>query len=349
MMRPRTYPACTNRTFGLTKPIPLTPRKLTPDLLSSTSRSIALVAYGCYVWRYCWHGGALSKPKHLSFSSHSHSSLISKVENGCHDPEKFSGKENRPFHDDEEALVRIRLGRALRTLQDDIPAFFDTGLTDTTIYDPDLIFRDPCHEQFSHIVIKGRTTYLGLSTLLRWLLRIYYASIDVGIIRLVQFRGPFGGGTDTGSGNSLNTSPSSSVLHYTIQNTSAFAPHNFKQMAFTPFDSKVLRSTSAQAVENSRLGSVEPEIEDHAMRLMVRWVFEAVPRHQVLLSYIDPLYIKPSVFEGIFVYTFNEKGFITEHVLQSVYPCPPLLAMCRWWFRGSPPSPGGAELPTLNS
>ncbi|KAI8846948.1 hypothetical protein BC829DRAFT_254066 [Chytridium lagenaria] len=233
----------------------------------------------------------------------------------------YSDQERRVSHDEEEANARIRLGRAVRTLEEDIPNFFEGGFSDTSIYHPSLVFRDPCHSQLSNIVIEGRSIYLGLAVILRWMIRIYYGSIDVDIVRLVQFRGPYGGGG--GDGPSLTSVNSVASLHiikcHDLHLHLQQSPYSTGIQQFTSNAPYPINSTQLQPRE-SRLP--EQAGDDHSVRLMVRWVFQAVPRHQIILSNFNPLSIKPSVFEGVFVYKFDEQGFIVEHVLQSVYPCP---------------------------
>ncbi|KAJ3118868.1 hypothetical protein HDU96_007610 [Phlyctochytrium bullatum] len=226
---------------------------------------------------------------------------------------------------------RLRLGHAVLTLQDDIPNFFHSGLSDTSIYHPSLVFRDPCHESLSHIVVRGRPTYLSLANLLRWTVRLYYETVDVEIIRMVQFRGPYGNDNDGGGA-------SNGATHFV---SSTECPSHGQPPTNQPLTKFSLDNDPHPA----------PPDDDTSTRLMVRWVFEAVPRHQALLSYINPLHLKPSVFEGVFIYRFDEEGYIVEHVLQSVYPCPPLLAACRWWFKtkaSTRATGGGAEVPTLH-
>ncbi|KAJ3097954.1 hypothetical protein HDU97_004411 [Phlyctochytrium planicorne] len=233
-------------------------------------------------------------------------------------------------------MARIRIGHAIGILQEDIPNFFETGLTDTNIYHSSLMFRDPCHEQLSHIVIKGKSSYLISATVLRWLLRIYYDSIDIDIIRMTQYRGPAGGGKDGQENGNGDVKIHINEIDVDRAKTTVAA------------DTAVPGSLKFSENPERLLENEDPE--DTSVRLMVRWVFEAVPRHQALLASINPLYVKPSVFEGVFVYRFSDQGYIVEHVLQSVYPCPPLLAMCRWWFKGNASQAGGsgAEVPTLH-
>ncbi|KAJ3120740.1 hypothetical protein HK101_006885 [Irineochytrium annulatum] len=49
-------------------------------------------------------------------------------------------------------------------------------------------------------------------------------------------------------------------------------------------------------------------------RLLVRWVFEAVPRWQLILGYINPFKVpKVTVYEGVFVYSQHRKMIFPTH------------------------------------
>ncbi|KAJ3022742.1 hypothetical protein HKX48_005369 [Thoreauomyces humboldtii] len=69
------------------------------------------------------------------------------------------------------------------------------------------------------------------------------------------------------------------------------------------------------------------------MQLVVRWIFEGTPRIMAATG-AHPV---RSVYEGVFVYTFDSDGLISEHRLAQIHPEPP--EVVSWLARvfGVPP------------
>lgn len=65
---------------------------------------------------------------------------------------------------------------AIASLQDDLPQFFQNGLTEHAIYSPDIVLSDPHYTKLS---IHGRTPYLAISQMLKWSTNSYYDDISV--------------------------------------------------------------------------------------------------------------------------------------------------------------------------
>ncbi len=70
----------------------------------------------------------------------------------------------------------------------------------------------------------------------------------------------------------------------------------------------------------------KPTFPLHAFKeykLYVRWIFEATPR----------LSNETSCYEGVFVYVFDEKGYIKEHVILRIHPNPNKINAFNWIMR----------------
>ncbi|TPX62030.1 hypothetical protein SpCBS45565_g07103 [Spizellomyces sp. 'palustris'] len=75
----------------------------------------------------------------------------------------------------------------------------------------------------------------------------------------------------------------------------------------------------------------ELDLDGSGARLVVRWIFEGTPRHQLIANNMDILATPRSVYEGVFVYVFDDEGLIKEHRLEAIHPSPPLFSGYRWW------------------
>ncbi|KAI9014624.1 hypothetical protein BC832DRAFT_589127 [Gaertneriomyces semiglobifer] len=89
------------------------------------------------------------------------------------------------------------------------------------------------------------------------------------------------------------------------------------------------RGSHDQSSDASISGTEGEEGED--LKLVVRWIFEGTPRHLLIANNWDILASQRSVYEGVFVYTFNKDGLIKEHRLEAIHPSPPLFNSYRWW------------------
>ncbi|KAI9283139.1 hypothetical protein BY458DRAFT_495535 [Sporodiniella umbellata] len=75
----------------------------------------------------------------------------------------------------------LKVGFAIATLQDDLPRFFQKGLTDHSIYSPDIVLSDPNYTKLS---LHGRTAYIGIAQMLKWSTNMYFDNIDLSITRM---------------------------------------------------------------------------------------------------------------------------------------------------------------------
>ncbi|KAI8886206.1 hypothetical protein K501DRAFT_331334 [Backusella circina FSU 941] len=75
----------------------------------------------------------------------------------------------------------LRVGYAIASLQDDLPHFFQQGLTEHDIYSPDIVLSDPHYTKLS---IHGRTAYLSMAQMLRWSTSLYFDDITVEITKM---------------------------------------------------------------------------------------------------------------------------------------------------------------------
>ncbi|CDH49066.1 predicted protein [Lichtheimia corymbifera JMRC:FSU:9682] len=75
----------------------------------------------------------------------------------------------------------LRIGFAIRVLQDELPQFFQHGLKEHSIYSQHIVLSDP---HYTRLSVPGRTAYLGIAETLRWSLRLYFDDILFEITRL---------------------------------------------------------------------------------------------------------------------------------------------------------------------
>lgn len=263
------------------------------------------------------------------------------------------------------------VGRATEVLRSDLPDFFLPlshggtllGLSDRTIYSPSVSFSDPFHDRVesisnittkndnnrssrSSLTVTGRIPYTILAATVRAMCVAWFHEPQLDVVRMTQVKGPVrkehlddiypgeqrldptavsGGDGGGGSGHlpqSLRPSPSDVA-----------DPSGSRSRAW--------RSRSSG---DGTLGSLYAP-EDEAIRLVVRWVFEGTPRHQYLFHAlkIRQSVPEPILYEGVFVYRFDDDGFIDNHRLQSLFPSPPIPGFCKFWWakrdRDFAPSP----------
>ncbi|KAI9094865.1 hypothetical protein DFS34DRAFT_627486, partial [Phlyctochytrium arcticum] len=71
--------------------------------------------------------------------------------------------------------------------------------------------------------------------------------------------------------------------------------------------------------------------------LKIRWMFEGTSRISLLLNGMDASTAPRSIYEGLFIYSFDRDGFISEHRIEGIHPSPPLMSGYRWWRGYSDP------------
>ncbi|KAI9358900.1 hypothetical protein DFJ73DRAFT_135126 [Zopfochytrium polystomum] len=227
------------------------------------------------------------------------------------------------------------IGRATEVLRHELPDFFQpvsnggtmTGLGDKSIYARRVTFSDPFH--IRGFIVRGRTAYAFLAGMLRFACIAYFQEPAVDIVRMVQIKGPLRG-----------------------EHLDDVFLGEWGRPGDGDRDSDGLDGSASPGLQRRRAWRRE-EVDDggdddQAIRLVVRWVFEGTPRHQLLFSSIWPKSAVPVVYEGVFVYRFDADGLIDNHRLQSMFPSPPMLAFCKWFKRDmSSRGTTGAEVPTF--
>ncbi|KAI8928347.1 hypothetical protein BC831DRAFT_448937 [Entophlyctis helioformis] len=207
----------------------------------------------------------------------------------------------------------LNVGKATQVLRDDLPHFFEAGLSHTAdLYARDIVFSEPVH---SHAHISGLTSYRALAEAVRVSAKCVFEDVAFDVVGVRQTRGWDGevlgrldglgsnGSGDGSSGSELDRTPGVDGGSGGIGNGA---------------------SGSSSSGGNGD-GLV---LEHEQVKVVVRWLFAGRPRVSALMA-------SPSVveYEGVFVYGFDAHGRINSHVLQSIYPAPPVLEMCRWFKR----------------
>lgn len=172
----------------------------------------------------------------------------------------------------------INVGTATRILRDELPNFFERGLTTLDIYSKDVAFVEPYH---LHFRCSGRRWYKHLASTARAALNMYFVEAEINVVKMQQVRDSSLGDSTEGRGDDRGFSETG---------------------------------------------------PDHAeLRLVVRWIFEGTPRHLLIANSMDILATPRSVYEGVFVYVFDEQGLIKEHRLEAIHPTPTVFNQLRWW------------------
>ncbi|KAJ3057143.1 hypothetical protein HK097_000071 [Rhizophlyctis rosea] len=223
--------------------------------------------------------------------------LLDPSNTGPRNSNNYSSPQRTPNSEDHPDF-HINVGTAIRTIREELPHFFSHGLHNMDIYSEAITFAEPYHLQLK---CRGRKTYGAIASVSRAALRLYFDSGTVDIIKITQVRGSGGIRGDDDS----PTSPDDSQPTHKSPESEPSSP------------------------SSSSISSYEP------LRLIVRWIFEGTPRHLLIANAGDSLNTPRSVYEGVFVYTFDKEGRIADHTLQSIYPSPPLFNGVKW-FRGAP-------------
>ncbi|KAI8340576.1 hypothetical protein BC941DRAFT_417615 [Chlamydoabsidia padenii] len=177
----------------------------------------------------------------------------------------------------------LRIGYAITILQDELPQFFNQGLKAHDIYSQHVVLSDP---HYTRLSIKGKTAYLGIAEMLRWSLGCYFDKVDFEIIRMRVVPDKPSDPTSPPPPPPPITPTSSTTLNY--------------------------NSSSTTYRPSSNVRSLE-----------IRWQLKATP-HTFLPKYIthsDDNSIIRQV-DGVFVYTFDNQGYICEHKIQRIEPTP---------------------------
>ncbi|KAI8098611.1 uncharacterized protein BX664DRAFT_319158 [Halteromyces radiatus] len=252
-------------------------------------------------------------------------------------------RDNRP---DE---YELRIGYAITVLQDELPRFFDQGLQVQDIYSQQVVLSDP---HYTRLSIKGKTAYIGIAEMLRWSLGCYFDSMNLEIIRM-RVLPDRPNGDDITSSSSPPSSPSSS------SSCSYITSFRHQQISSNPWSlhllSKPMEDGSYQrhhhsrpyaSVANNIMSSHIRSLEDglslsssvlptsssllsssvstnrpssNVRSLEIRWQLQAKP-HSFFFQ--RQAASKIHQVEGVFIYTFDQQGYICEHKIQRIEPSP---------------------------
>jgi hypothetical protein len=205
--------------------------------------------------------------------------------------------------------------KAIRTIRADLPLFFERGLSDTSIYSPNLLLTDPHH---TRLHVRGKHIYLGIANLLRWSLIWYFDDLT---LELVKFYVVDNGGEDEDKSEQNIYFEDAIKDEYFNQQLSK-SQHKEVNLLKTP---TLCFSTSSKS---------NP---DRNTQLFIRWTFEGTPRSSYITSMFSPrgARIPRSTFSGIFMYRFDpQSGLVLEHHVKHIIPAPSRRAVLYHGFGG---------------
>lgn len=228
---------------------------------------------------------------------------------------------------------------AITVLQDELPLFFYNGLKSQDIYSQHVVLSDP---HYTRLSIKGKTAYLGAAEMLRWSMGCYFDKADLEIIKMrVLPDKPNNDDTSTTHFSSTHIDPpSSSSLHYSFHSKKSFLLdtssssftssinenklHNTYQQSrqlasiVQPTSNNIinqLRYGNNSSLSSSSLNSINNNNDQSTTvrSLEIRWILQARPR----LFFSDQQEQQQlREVEGVFIYTFDNQGYISEHKIQ---------------------------------
>lgn len=185
----------------------------------------------------------------------------------------------------------LNVGTAIRVLRHELPHFFNEGLQTTSIYSPHMRLIEP----YQQSKIEGLTNYKLLANAIRYSTLFYFSDINFAITRIEELRQHHIQDSSDGDGRS-NVSGGGGGGNL---------PNNSS-----------LSSSSLETGNNSHI------------QLYMKWIFEGRPRIHTLISNLNhnDTFTEPALYEGAFVYSFDESGFIKSHSIQYIEPAPPFLS-----------------------
>ncbi|GBB98396.1 hypothetical protein RclHR1_03210017 [Rhizophagus clarus] len=213
--------------------------------------------------------------------------------------------ENEPRGVDEYTL---NVGRAIRTIRDDLPLFFEHGLSDTSIYSSNILLTDPHH---TRLHVRGKHIYIGIANLLRWSLIWYFDDLTLELVRL----------------HVVENDEDGNKPEQDIYFKDAINDDNY----FGSIKKDLLK------VQTSHFSTTSISASDRNTQLYIRWTFEGTPRSSYLKSMFSPrgTRIQRSTFSGIFMYKFDPKnGLVLEHHVKHIIPAPSRKAVLYHGFGG---------------
>ncbi|KAF9351814.1 hypothetical protein BGX34_000338 [Mortierella sp. NVP85] len=244
---------------------------------------------------------------------------------------------------------RLRVGKAISTLREELPLFFHRGMCTTSIFAPNIRLIEASH---TNVTLQGKSVYFLLAGTIRWSFRMWFRDLEFEIQSIrVNDRGGRGlGGMD--SGHFDNTATHSNMAHLFSKTRQPLAEAEYIGRLYrgSPLDfthrhryghsnsgfnpdlagrpDGVRRSTGADGTNEDQ------QPTPPATTVTVRWTMKGTTRPSVVLTSSGPALPPPSSYAGIFVYQFDERGLIDEHRIENIMPSPSPEAIQRafaWW------------------
>ncbi|KAF9101804.1 hypothetical protein BGX29_005246 [Mortierella sp. GBA35] len=234
------------------------------------------------------------------------------------------------FGDNDDRITpqeyKIRVGKAIRTLREELPQFFRHGLYTTSIYAPNIRLIEASH---TNVSLQGKPIYFLLAGAVRWSFKMWFRDIEFEIQSIrVNDRGGRGiSGLDSGN-DSDNMSTTTSTVRCTRSPAAAAVP-----------SCSAVQSTGVDGININQGGGGGgiggqggPSIP--GTTVTVRWTLKGTTRPSVVLTSSGPTSPPPSSYAGIFVYELDDRGLIDEHRIENIMPSPSPEAIERafaWW------------------
>ncbi|KAI9295748.1 hypothetical protein K502DRAFT_348678 [Neoconidiobolus thromboides FSU 785] len=251
---------------------------------------------------------------------------------------KLDSKGNKILRIDSEKEFKkatpyqLQLAKTINGVKEDINNYLDNGILNSNIYSKDIILKEPYH---SGIEIKGKKLYLLLAKFIRTTILWYYQDV---VIKLTHFQL-----RPSGEGNGedfINKSDDFEMKFLSIKedNKDNMDPSHLKNIL------KASQTSIYPLNPTSLLNSIDPPTlsptSDSSPYLLAKMIIEGTPRPALLL----PTSTEPrKTYHVVFIYTFDNKGFIKLHKVQKIYPNPSNLRSLFpkwawwWWLRNSKP------------
>ncbi|KAF8925971.1 hypothetical protein EDD21DRAFT_393462 [Dissophora ornata] len=265
------------------------------------------------------------------------------------------------YSDDNDDYVspqeyKIRVGKAVRTLREELPRFFKNGLCTTSIYAPNIRLIEASH---TNVKLQGKPIYFLLAGAVRWSFKMWFRDIEFEIQSIrVNDRGGRGlKGMDSGSDfdsttaqtSSSSQSPKASHLYsgistLNIQNgplqsfTQGPLPLDVTCQQHHPSNTGPVMGTVDKLVDGmvgltAETGGIGGDLP-RSTTVTVRWTMKGTTRPSVVLTSSGPTPPPPSSYDGVFIYQFDDLGQINEHRIENIMPSPSPEAIQRafaWW------------------
>ncbi|KAF9108012.1 hypothetical protein BGX27_008503 [Mortierella sp. AM989] len=262
---------------------------------------------------------------------------------------RYSGENDEQITPQE---YRLRVGKAIRTLQEELPQFFQQGLCTTSIYASNIRLIEASH---TNVSLQGKPIYILLAGAVRWSFKMWFRDLEFEIQSIrVNDRGGRGikgmdSGSDFGGGDATsfkshfrasdqstltvphqhftNGSPIDSTYHSNPQKSNIIVSRNYVDRLEQTVNSLGTRG-------GGRVSDGEKRPLPPATTVTVRWTMKGTTRPSIILTSAGPAPPPPSSFAGVFVYQFNDFGFIDEHRIENIMPSPSPEAIQRafaWW------------------